>query len=80
MESSLLAFTRLRCSGSFSQAAVVCWLQLSSDAGRSGAEGTVPSQVGPGNKDQLDEVLNHFSIEADNPAVCMSQVWREFQP
>lgn len=30
--------------------------------------------MGPGNKDQLEELLNHFSIEANNPAVCMGQV------
>jgi hypothetical protein len=31
-------------------------------------------QVGAGNREQLDELLNHFSIEANNPAVCMGQV------
>lgn len=30
-------------------------------------------KVGPGNKDQVDELLNHLSIEANNPAVCMGQ-------
>lgn len=30
--------------------------------------------MGPGNKDQVDELLNHLSIEANNPAVCMGQV------
>lgn len=33
-------------------------------------------QVGLGNREQLDELLNHFSIEANNPAVCMGQVLR----
>jgi hypothetical protein len=33
-----------------------------------------------GNREQLDELLNHFSIEANNPAVCMGQVLAALSP
>lgn len=37
-------------------------------------------QVGVGNREQLDELLNNLSIEANNPAVCMGQVLAAVSP
>lgn len=31
-------------------------------------------QVGDGTRAQVDEILDHFNINAGNPATCMTQV------